>query len=352
LKAHYGKEEGKRLYNEMDTNHDGVVSKEEWDAAHNDGGALHEGLTAEDEAEVSRQLEEARAKAEAKGQPFDAEAEEKKLREEASKEAKAAHDEFNQIDADASGELTKEEFEEKFGKKKGDEMFESMDVNHDGSVSRAEFEAGMRKENKLKHQLKEFGNPRTAAPQIKIEKFVPYKQTTRVDTEKEFADYHTLEFDVGGVVLTDQQIEIAKGIFQALGSGSPLDKDVVCADLPGTDEEYAKPPAFKDAVDRHFGKTRQQQVANSLAYGGTKEAEKSRKSNTALAIHKDRAATDWLNQLFKIGDGKIDQERWIDFFTKLRQEFGNKGLMIYVRQLEKTMKANGKGSTSYSKICY
>lgn len=44
--------------------------------------------------------------------------------------------------------------------------------------------------------------------------------------------------------------------------------------------------------------------------------------------------------------------RWIDFFTKLRQEFGNKGLMVYVRQLEKVMKTNDKCATNFSKICY
>lgn len=95
-----------------------------------------------------------------------------------------------------------------------------------------------------------------------------------------------------------------------LGGGAPLDKGTVCAELPGTDEDYAKPPAFKEAVDRQFGKTRQQQVTNALAYGGMKEAEKCRKSNTQLAIQKDRAVTDWLNQLFEFGEGKIELERF------------------------------------------
>lgn len=36
LKEHFGKEEGKRLYSEWDTDHDGVVSKAEWEAAHKD----------------------------------------------------------------------------------------------------------------------------------------------------------------------------------------------------------------------------------------------------------------------------------------------------------------------------
>ena len=123
--------------------------------------------------------------------------------------------------------------------------------------------------------------------------------------------------------------------------------------LLGVAECYLQPPAFQAAVERQFGVTRQQQSANNLAYGSPNEIQKKKAQSILIAEATDRTVTGWLEQLFEIGGGSLAEDRFIDLFSKIRQDYGNRELMVYVKAIERGMKAGSTGSeTDYGNIVY
>ena len=72
-----------------------------------------------------------------------------------------------------------------------------------------------------------------------------------------------------------------------------------------------------------------------------------------IAEATDRTVTGWLEQLFEIGGGSLAENRFIDLFSKIRQDYGNRELMVYVKAIERGMKAGSTGSeTDYGNIVY
>eukprot|EP00656_Telonema_subtile_P054497 TRINITY_DN8171_c0_g1_i2.p1 TRINITY_DN8171_c0_g1~~TRINITY_DN8171_c0_g1_i2.p1 ORF type:complete len:633 (-),score=103.43 TRINITY_DN8171_c0_g1_i2:87-1985(-) len=137
-----------------------------------------------------------------------------------------------------------------------------------------------------------------------------------------------------GVDLSRPQLRVAKNMFAVLsGHTSEVSAHIAIQVLPGMGVRAA---AFQSAVENQFHNSPQQQKSLRLTYGSEKRVNKAKQSYLRAAKTKDEQIRVWLDGLLSLGDGKLTEEMLVSLCSRIRDNYGNRGLLTYVQAVEET----------------